>query len=49
LEDKLATIGGLLGLCAGISILSVAEVLYWGILIIFKTLGRQAVGKHCTK
>ena len=30
--DLISNIGGLLGLCAGISILSCAEIIYWLVL-----------------
>ena len=33
--DFISNIGGLLGLCAGVSILSCAEILYWFILRMF--------------
>ena len=33
--DFISNIGGLLGLCAGVSILSCAEIIYWFILRMF--------------
>ena len=35
LVDIISNIGGLLGLCAGVSILSCAEIIYWFILRMF--------------